>query len=91
MGGRKGDIMMERGKEPPSSLNLAPTTFGPRDALGIEDYRKKSCIPIKYMKIIWKHFRWSETKADMANNKTLGFRKTAYLKKKETHLRASPW
>jgi len=42
----KGDFLMEGGKERPSSLNLAPTTAESRDALRVEDYGKKSRIPI---------------------------------------------
>jgi hypothetical protein len=31
---------------------VSPTTVESRDALGIEDYRKKSCFPIQYMETI---------------------------------------
>jgi hypothetical protein len=37
------------GQEAPAPLNIALTTVESRDVLGIEDYRKKSCIPIPYM------------------------------------------
>ena len=39
---------------------IAPTYVEPRDALDIEDYRKKS-IPVQEIKTISKHFRSSET------------------------------
>jgi len=32
----------------PPNLTSAPTNVWARDILGIEDYRKKSCIPIQY-------------------------------------------
>jgi hypothetical protein len=40
------------------NLTLTPTTVESRDVLGIEDYRKESCIPIQHIKSISKVLRW---------------------------------
>jgi hypothetical protein len=39
-------------QETQSLVNVAPTTVRSRDALDIEDYGKKSCMPIQYIETI---------------------------------------
>jgi hypothetical protein len=40
----------DRKEEVERGVGTSPTTVAPRDVLRIEDYRKKSCIPIQHMK-----------------------------------------
>jgi hypothetical protein len=49
-----------------TSSVVTPTNVESRNALRIEDYRKKSCMAIQDMKIISKDFRWSKNRGDIA-------------------------
>jgi hypothetical protein len=41
----------------PHPKRIALTTVQSRDALGIEDYGEKSCIPVQHIKRVSQHFR----------------------------------
>jgi hypothetical protein len=48
-----------------SGFSPSPTVES-RDALRVEDYRKKSCIPIQQIRTRSKHFRWPGNRGDIA-------------------------
>ena len=57
-------------QETQSLVKVPPTNVWARGALGIEDYRKNSCISIQHIKGVSRHFRWSEKRRDIADSET---------------------
>jgi len=63
---RKESSFFQELSDPFLDLTLTPTNGQPWGVLGIEDYRKKSFLPIQEIKTISKHFRWPENRGDIA-------------------------